>query len=173
MQQAEEALRRLSAPCNLITEDSIASNPIAVLEPSAELQRAMAWKPAVETRAKEAIADLESMFESNPLLPSIKDEANALRAKIKLGKDITDFEQAIASLFKEGSGVYANEEVAAKQSDLTKRDSFAAVLKSIVDLRAGLADYHSAKSKLLAQEFEDVPKRAKACWTSTERCVFV
>ena len=161
VQQAEEALRRLSAPCNLITEDSIASNPIAVLEPSAELQRAMAWKPAVETRAKEAIADLESMFESNPLLPSIKDEANALRAKIKLGKDITDFEQAIASLFKEGSGAYANEEVAAKQSDLTKRDSFAAVLKNIVDLRAGLADYHSAKSKLLAQEFEDVPKRAK------------
>ena len=161
VQQAEEALSRLAAPCNLITEDSFASNPIAAMEPSAELQQAMAWKPAVETKASEALADLEAMFESNPLLPSIKGEVDALRSKIRLGRDLTDFEQLIAFLLKEHSSAYASEESAAKQSDLTKRNSFALVLKKIVELRTGLADYRSIKSKLLAQEFEDVPRRAE------------
>ena len=161
VQQAEEALSRLAAPCNLITEDSFASNPIAAMEPSAELQQAMAWKPAVETKASEALADLEAMFESNPLLPSIKGEVDALRSKIRLGRDLTDFEQLIAFLLKEHSSTYASEESAAKQSDLTKRKSFALVLKKIVELRTGLADYRSIKSKLLAQEFEDVPRRAE------------
>ena len=161
VQQAEEALSRLAAPCNLITEDSFASNPIAAMEPSAELQRAMAWKPAVETKASEALANLEAMFESNPLLPSIKGEVDALRSKIKLGRDLTDFEQLIASLLKEHSSAYASKESAAKQSDLTKRRNIALVLKNIVELRTGLADYRSIKSKLLAQEFEDVPRRAE------------
>lgn len=161
VQQAEEALSRLAAPCNLITEDSFASNPIAAMEPSAELQQAMAWKPAVETKASEALADLEAMFDSNPLLPSIKGEVDALRSKIRLGRDLTDFEQLIAFLLKEHSSTYASEESAAKQSDLTKRKSFALVLKKIVELRTGLADYRSIKSKLLAQEFEDVPRRAE------------
>ena len=127
VQQAEEALSRLAAPCNLITEDSFASNPIAAMEPSAELQQAMAWKPAVETKASEALADLEAMFESNPLLPSIKGEVDALRSKIRLGRDLTDFEQLIAFLLKEHSSTYASEESAAKQSDVTKRKSFALV----------------------------------------------
>lgn len=161
VQQAEEALSRLAAPCNLIAEDSFASNPIAAMEPSAELQRAMAWKPAVETKASEALADLEAMFESNPLLPSIKGEVDALRSKIKLGRDLTDFEQLIAFLLKEHSSAYASKESAAKQSDLTKRKNFALVLKKIVELRTGLADYRSIKSKLLAQEFKDVPRRAE------------
>lgn len=161
VQQAEEALRRLSAPCNLITEDSFTSNPIAVLQPSAELQRTMQWKTAVEAKANDALTELESMFESNPLLPSIKGEVDALRAKIKLGKDITDFEQLIASLLKEHSSLYASKESDAKRTDQTRREHFVSVLKNIVDLRAGLCNYHSAKSKLLAQEFEDVPRRAE------------
>ena len=64
-------------------------------------------------------------------------------------------------MLKEHSSTYASEESAAKQSDLTKRKSFALVLKKIVELRTGLADYRSIKSKLLAQEFEDVPRRAE------------
>lgn len=161
VQQAGEAFSRLAAPCNLITQDSFASNPIAVMRPSAELQRVMAWKPAVETRAGEALTDLETMFENNPLLPSIKNEVDALRSKIKLGRDLTSFEQSITSLLKEHSKSYESEELAARQSDRTKQENFASVLKNTVELRVGLANYRSIKSKLLAQEFEDVPRQAE------------
>lgn len=158
VQQAEAALRRLSAPCDLTTVQSLESNPISVLEPSAELKRSMAWKPAIEARANAALNELEEMFEQNPLLPSIASEITVIRDRIRQGKEITSFEVQLTNMLSEQSQTYTQAETASRQSDATKRRNFESVLENIVSLRSSLADFTSAKEKLLDLEFEDIPR---------------
>ena len=158
VQQSELALRRLSAPCELITVESLESNPIAILEPNAALKQKLAWKPSVETNARTALGELEQMFAQNPLLPSITNEVNALLDKIEHGKALTAFEGQIATLLSAEAQAYTQAESDSRQSDATKRNNLNSVLDNIVNLRAALAQFESAKSELLGLSFQDIPK---------------
>lgn len=161
VQQAEQALRRLPAPCDLVTVDSLDGNPISILEPSAEVKRSMAWQPATEIKACTALAELEEMYSNNPLLPSIGNEVAALREKIRLGKEITAFEQQVAVLLKSEAKAYSLAETASRQSDKVKRDNLSSVLDSIVALRSAFIAFAEAKTQLLSQEFVDTPRTAE------------
>lgn len=158
VQQAEQALRRLSAPSDLITVDSLDGNPISALEPSAELKGRMAWKSATEKKVDIALKELEEMFDANPLLPSINTEVTALRKKISLGKEITIFEQQLARLLRSEAGAYSTAESNSRRSDTAKRENLESVLKNIVSLRNELKTFAELKDQLLSQEFEDVPR---------------
>lgn len=158
VQQSELALRRLSAPCELITVESLESNPITILEPNAELKRKLAWKPSIETKARTALGELEQMFEQNPLLPSITNEVSALLNKIEHGKALTAFECQIAALISSQAQAYTQAESVSRQSDATKRSNFKSVLENIVSLKTALMQFASAKSELLGLSFQDVPK---------------
>lgn len=161
VQQAELALSRLSSPCDLITIESLESNPITILEPSAELKRKMAWKPSVETNARTALSDLKQMFEENPLLPSIASEVDALLDRIERGKALTAFEGRFASLLSAQAQAYTQAESASRRSDATKRDNFKSVLDNIVSLKTALAQFTESKSKLLGLSFQDIPRTIK------------
>lgn len=158
VQQAEQALRRLSAPSDLITVDSLDGNPISALEPSAELKGRMAWKSATERKVDIALKELEEMFDANPLLPPINAEVTALRKKISLGKEMAIFEQQLARLLHSEAEAYSTAESNSRRSDTTKRENLESVLKNIVTLRNGLKAFGELKDQLLSQEFEDVPR---------------
>lgn len=157
--ESEQMLRRLSAPNDLITIDSLDSNPIAIMQPSAQLKPQLLWKPAVENEARTALAGLEEMFEGNPLLPSIRNEVEALTKQIARGKEITVMERKVASALAVGAQEYSTAQGASKESDKKKRTSVQNLLSSIVKLRNGLRDFDDAKAELLKQEFEDMPKQ--------------
>lgn len=160
-QQAEQALRRLPAPCNLVTVDSLDGNPISILEPNAELKQSLMWQSATETKAYSALTELEEMYSNNPLLPSIDNEVVALREKIQLGKEIITFEQQVAALLESEAQAYSLAETASRQSDTTKRDNLSSVLNNVVALRTALTAFAEAKTQLLSQEFADASRTAE------------
>lgn len=157
--ESEQMLHRLSTPNDLITIDSLDSNPIAIMQPSAQLEPQLLWKPAVENEARTALAELEEMFEGNPLLPSIRNEIEALTKQITRGKEITVMERRVASALAVGAQEYSTAQGASKKSDRKKRTNVQNLLSSIVKLRNGLRDFDDAKAELLKQEFEDMPKQ--------------
>ena len=159
VQGSEQMLRRLPAPCGLTTSGSLDSNPITILHPSMELQTRILWKPAVESKFEVALAELESAFDSNPLLTSIHDEAEALRKKVSEGKAVTSFERTLAGLLVTSAREYDEAEGTTKTNDDRKKTSIRTLLSSIVKLRDNLRSFSEAKATLLSQEFEDVPKR--------------
>lgn len=158
VQQAEQSLNRLPIPCDLITRESIESNPISILEPSPEQQPSLNWDSAIETKVLSSLQELNELFERNPLLPSVREEIEAIRKKIAIGKNITSLEQAISKILSDEASSFSNAENAAKQLDDRKRQEFSSVLSEIVALSSGLMEFSSAKEQLISQEFEDVPR---------------
>lgn len=158
VQQAKQALGHLSAPCSLLADDSLSSNPIKIIEPSIELQSRLSWNESVETKATKCLEELAATFRDNPLLPSIDSELNALRRKITIGKELTRLEKRIREILEIEEEEYTSEENKLKQSDITKLENFESVLSNIAKLRNGLSGFSKAKESLLAQEFRDVPK---------------
>lgn len=156
--QAEQALLRLPAPCDLITDGSLDSNPITILQPSPELSLSLAWNQAAVDSLLSSLLAVENMFDQNPLLPYIHEEAEALRRRILFGKSITGFEQEIATILDTQAQSFSLEENAAKKSDERRRAALTSVLKGIVALKSNLEAFSTAKELLISQEFKDVPK---------------
>lgn len=161
VQTAEQALRRLSVPSDLIPDDSLGSNPISLMLPNADVKARLAWKSSVEKKANEALAKLEDAFNDNPLLPSITKEVDALKERISEGRSIATIEESIRSILVGNEGAYSDAEDAARVVDAKKKADFASVLENVVRLRKGLLAFDEIKQKLLNQEFEDVPKTIK------------
>ena len=161
VRESEQMLRRLSAPHDLITTDSLGSNPVSAMQPNAQIEPSLRWKPSVEREALTALAKLESMFENNPLLPSIQDETEKLRGKITLGKEITMLERRVNGVLAGEAQLYSLAEGAVRESDKKKRANVQGLLSQIVKLRNGLATFSEAKAALLRQEFEDMPKEVE------------
>lgn len=158
VRESEQMLRRLSAPNDLITTDSLDSNPIAVMQPSAQVESSLHWSPSAEKEALDALGKIELMFENNPLLSSMHDEVEVLRSRISQGKEITTLERRINGALAEGAQLYTTAEGAAKESDDKRRANVRSLLAQIVKLRNGLETFSEAKQALLGQEFEDMPK---------------
>ena len=157
--ESEQMLRRLSAPNDLITVDSLDSNPIAIMQPSAQLEPQLLWKSVVENEALNVLKRLEEMFNTNQLLPSIHNEVEALKKKITYGKEITALERRVASALAAGAQEYDTAQDASTESDKKKRTNVQNLLSNIVKLRNGLKAFDDAKIALLEQGFEDMPKQ--------------
>lgn len=157
-QSAMDALSHLRNPELLITEGEIANNPISTMIPDSSAQTTMSWDSIKERKLFGALSDIEEYFNRNPLLDSVKREADTLKKSVQEGKRITDFHVEILAIIQDYERQFNALQTATKESDKQKEEDFKAVLKQVSVLVEALMKFDVSLKKLRGVHFETKEK---------------